>query len=201
MNDYLTSLGVPPKVQRFFAVEEPIFDFGNESEYFSENIHRVPVTNNLWMAGDQFARQVIITFSAVEAIALLTLNQTTYPNFNDLLFIATGARISNAQLNWIRLNLKGREFTLAFGDELIGRITDIKVATAIRNKAVKLTFQEGNVIAWLKEKKTVFEEDKLSLHAFETALGVRTMIRTCKPLNQLTFLDELKYESSRRYHA
>ena len=153
------------------------------------------------MAGNQFARQVIITFSAMEAIALLTLNQATYQNFDDLLFIATGARIGNDQLNWIRLNLKGREFTLAFGSELIGRITDIKVATAIRNKTAKLSFQEGNVIAWLKEKKAVFEEDKLSLYAFENALNVRTKVRTCKPLNQLTFLDELKYESSRRYHA
>lgn len=201
MNDYLTRLGVPPKVQQFFAVEGPVFDFGNDTEYFSESIHRVPATNNLWIAGDQFARQVIITFSAMEAVAFLTLNQTTYPNYNDLLFIATGARISIGQIKWIRLNLKGREFTLAFGNELIGRITDIKVATAIRNKAARLTFQDGNVIAWLKEKKSVFKEDKLSLHTFETALGIRTMIRTCKPLNQLTFLDELKYESSRGYHA
>ena len=197
MNDYLMRLGVPPKIQQFFAVEEPIFDFGNETEKFSDIIHRVPATNNLWMAGNQFARQVIITFSAIEAIAYLTLNQTTYQNFNDLLFIATGARISQGQLNWIRLNLKGREFTLAFGNELIGRITDIKVATAIRNKAVRLTFQEGNVIAWLKEKKSVFKEDKLSLHTFEVAFGIRTMIRTCKPLNQLTFLDELKYDTSK----
>ena len=201
MNDYLTRLGVPPKIQQFFAVGEPIFDFGHETEYFSDTIHRLPATSNLWMAGNQFARQVIITFSAMEAIAFLTLNQFTYQNFNDLLFIATGTRISKGQLNWIRLNLKGREFTMAFGNDLIGRITDIKVATAIRNKAVRLIFQEGNVIAWLKEKKSVFEEDTLSLHAFEATFGIRTMIRTCKPLHQLTFLDELKYESSRRYHA
>jgi hypothetical protein len=201
MNNYLTKLGVPPKIQEFFNVEEPIFDYGNETEYFSETQHRIPATNNLWMAGDQFARQVIITFSAMESIAFLTLNQTSYQNFNDLLFIATGARISNGQLRWIRLNLKGREFTMAFGRELIGRITDIKVATAIRNKQVRLSFQEGNIIAWLKEKKAAFEEDKISLYAFETALGIRTMIRTCKPLNQLTFLDELKYDSSRRHPA
>jgi len=114
-----------------------------------------------------------------------------------LLFIATGSRINSSQLKWIQLNFKGREFTLAFGNELIGRITDIKVATAIRNKSVKLSFQEGNIVAWLKEKKIVFKEDQLSLHAFESAFGVRTLIRTCKPLNQLTFLDELKYDTSR----
>jgi hypothetical protein len=197
MNAYLTKLGVPPRIQQFFALEEPIFDFGNESEYFSETIHRVAVTNNLWMAGDLFARQVIITFSAMEAIALLTLNQAKFSNYKELLFIATGARVRDGQLKWIKKNLQGREFTLAFGNELIGRITDIKVAAAIRDKSVKLSFQEGNVIAWLKEKKIVFEEDKLSLHAFETAFGIRTMIRTCKPLNQLTFLDELKYDTSR----
>lgn len=197
MNDYLTRLGVPPKIQQFFAVEEPIFDFGDEIEYFSETTHRVPATNNLWMAGDLFARQVIITFSAMEAIALLTLKQANYPNYKELLFMATGAKAGDGQLKWIKKNLRGREFSLAFGNELIGRITDIKVAAAIRNKSVKLSFQEGNVVAWLKEKKILFEEDKLSLHAFETAFGVRTMIRTCKPLNQLTFLDELKYDTSR----
>jgi len=197
MNAYLTKLGVPSKIQQFFAVGEPIFDFGNESECFSETTHRVPVTNNLWMAGDVLARQVIITFSAMEAVALLTLNQTNYPNYNELLFIATGARVGNGQLKWIKQNLKGREFTLAFGNELIGRLTDIKVAAAIRSKSVRLAFEDGNVIAWLKEKKIAFQEDKLSLHAFETAFGVRTTIRTCKPLNQLTFLDELKYDTSR----
>src|SRR4051812_42042970 len=102
MNDYLTRLGVPPQIQQFFAVEEPIFDYGNETEHFSEIIHRVPATNNLWMAGNQFARQVIIAFSAMEAIAYLTLHETNYQNFNDLLFIATGSRISKGQLTWIR---------------------------------------------------------------------------------------------------
>ncbi|SEN02381.1 hypothetical protein SAMN05192574_102212 [Mucilaginibacter gossypiicola] len=197
MIDYLTKLGVPPIIQEFFAAEEPFFDFGDQQEHFSEAIHRVPATRNLWTAGNQFARQVIITFSALEAVAFLTLNQANYQNFNELLFIATGARISDRQLKWVRLNLKGREFTLAFGNELIGRITDIKVAATIRNKPVRLYVQAGKVIARLKEQTAVFEEEKLSLYAFETRLGIRTMIRTCKPLNQLTFLDQLKYDSSR----
>jgi hypothetical protein len=197
MNACLTKLGVPPKIQEFFAVEEPLFDFGDETEYFSETQHRIPVTQNLWMAGDQLARHVIVTFSAMEAIAFLTLNRTSYRNFNNLLFIAMGARISQGQLKWIRLNLIHRDFTLAFGNELIGRVTDIKVASAIRNKSTRLTFREGNVIARLKKKEAVFEEDKVSLYAFETSLGIRTMIRTCKPLNQLTFLDQLKYDASR----
>lgn len=197
MNALLTKLGVPPKTQQFFAVEESIFDFGNEIEFFSETTHCVPVTNNMWMAGNLLARQVIITFSAMEAIAMLTLNQANYPNYNQLLFVATGVRVADCQLKWIKQHLKGREITLAFGNDLISRITDIKVAAAIRGKSVKLSFQEGNVIAWLKEKEIVFEADKVSLHAFETTFGIRTMIRTCKPFDHLTFLDKLKYDTSR----
>ena len=197
MNEFLTDLGVPLNVQAFFALEEPVFYFGSDHEYFSAEAHRIPATNNLWLAGNPLARQVIITFSGMEAVAFLTLNQSDYPHFNELLFLALGVRMGSAQFKWIRSNLKGRDFTLAFGNELIGRLTDIKAATAIRNKPVMMRFQEGIVNVRLKEKTISFEEDRLSLSSFEKAFAIRTMIRTCKPLNQLTFLDQLKYESSR----
>jgi len=197
MIDHLTELGVPPNVQVFFALEEPVFNYGDDSEYFTPSTHFVPATKNLWMAGDLLAKQVIITYSAMEAVAFLTLNQSEYQNLNDLLFLAIGVRTSSGQLNWIRSNLRRREITLVFGSDLIGRLTDIKIATAIRNKQIRLNFQNGGVIAWLKEKAISFEEDKLSLSAFEKAFGIRTKIRTCKPLKHFTFLDQLKYDTPR----
>ncbi|UOE52595.1 hypothetical protein MTO98_16075 [Mucilaginibacter sp. SMC90] len=197
MNEYLTKLGVPPKVQAFFALGEPVFYFGDEVEYFSEAVHYIPPTHNLWMAGSFFARQIILTFSAMEAVSFLTLNQADYLDFDDLLFLSFGVRISADQLNWVRSNLRGREFTLAFGNDLMGRLADIKAATAIRNRMVRLSYHEGNVTAWLKEKKICFEGEKLSLSSFEKAFGIRTRIRTCKPPSQLTFLDQLKYDTPR----
>ncbi|QXV63678.1 hypothetical protein INP83_11200 [Mucilaginibacter sp. 21P] len=197
----LLHFGVPPQVLKFFAAEEPIFDFGDDAEYFTADCHRLPVTRNLWTAGDPLARQVVITYSAMEAIAFLTVKRSAYRNHQDLFFIAIGSRLRPEQLQWIRQNLKGRNFTLVFGNDLLGKLTDIKVAAGIRNKMLSICYQAGEVEIRLKARKIIFEAEKLSLHVFEEAFGIRTKVRTCKPACDLTFLNQLKNEKSSSYYA
>lgn len=192
MNAYLTQLGVPPRLQTFFTAEELHFDYGNELEHVSATCHRVPTTSMLWTAGSPLAKEVIITFSVMEAIAFMTINQWAFQQLDNLLFVATGNRIHTGQMKWIRDNLKQRAFTLVFGDDLVGRLTDVKVALAIRNKEVKLEAQHGLILARLKQKAAAFEEDHFSLSVFEKEFGIRTRVRTRKPVHHLTFYDQLK---------
>jgi hypothetical protein len=197
MNAYLTQLGVPPRLQTFFAAEELYFDYGNEREHVSATCHRVPTTSMLWTAGSPLAKEVIITFSVMEAIAFMTINQWAFQQLDNLFFVAIGNRIHTGQMKWIRDNLKKRTFTLVFGDDLLGRLTDVKVALAIRNKEVKLEAQPGLILARLKQKAATFEEGRWSLSAFENEFSIRTKVRTCKPVNQLSFFDQLKHDTSK----
>lgn len=197
MNAYLNQLGVPPKIQAFFAAEELLFEYGNDSEYADPSCHRVPTTNRLWTAGSPLAREVIITYSVLEAIAFLTINQWAFQQLDGLYFMATGNRIGAGQMRWIRDNLKKRAITLVFGNDLIGRLTDVKVALAIRGKDVKLETRHGVIVARLRQKTAQFEEDRFGISAFEKEYGIRTRVRTCKPVNQLTFFDQLKHDTSK----
>ena len=46
-----------------------------------------------------------------------------------------------------------------------------------------------------------FEQDNLSLSAFEKAAGMRTGIRTCKPKEFDTYLDLLRFYAKQRNYA
>ena len=69
MNALLTRLGVPMKIQVFFRVPPDLwFNYDDTEECYSENFHRVPSTQNLWVAGDETASHVVVTHSAMEAM-------------------------------------------------------------------------------------------------------------------------------------
>src|SRR5258708_5494632 len=125
MNALLTRLGVPPEIQAFFnASAELSFNYGDTDEYYGDGVHKVPTTQNLWVAGNETASNVIITYSAMEAIAFITINRQHYPKLEQLTFIAIGNKLQPEQVNWIVQNFRKRRFTLVFGKDLIGHITD-----------------------------------------------------------------------------
>src|ERR1700749_228770 len=103
---FLERLGVHPDVRSFFqpcvseSKDEIFFSHG---EHAGEHFHRVPVTEDTWTAGDiSLAAQIIVTGSAMDAIAWLHFHHHYYP-LKNLFFIATGAVPSKTQFeNFIR---------------------------------------------------------------------------------------------------
>jgi len=100
MHPYLTRLGVSAGVQEFF---EPFyrtdesgdlcFWYGQEAEHFGFGFHRVPVSADLWLAGNRnFSqiREVIISGSALDAVSWLNKKAIFLSHAENLLFIATG---------------------------------------------------------------------------------------------------------------
>lgn len=198
MNTYLTRLGVSPEIQAFFnAGAELIFHYGDMEEYYDKDIHKVPTTQNLWMAGSETAGQVIVTYSAMEAIAFITIHRQHYPNLAGLAFIAIGNRLKAAQIEWIRKHFRGRRVTLVFGNAPLGQITAIKFAAGIKNRPVRIFHISGQIIIHQQEKRHVFKQEQLSLHAFRQAFGFRSCIRTRQPLLALTFLEQLENDADR----
>jgi len=196
MNALLTGLGVPSEVQQFFNADELIFNYGGHFEQFEPGCHRVPTTAHLWFAGNLFSREVVITHSAMEAICYLTVNRHKYAHFHALSFVALGNLPNTGQLKWIRQNLKHRKFTLAFGNDLLGRIADIRVATGLQGLTVNFDYTAPRLGITCRRVLYHFEADQLTLHNFELAAGIRSRCRTVKPVNFISFLDQLKYDAN-----
>lgn len=198
MNPLLTWLGVPPEIQAFFgAADELLFNYGDMYEHYGDGFHKIPTTQNLWLAGSAVASNVIITYSAMEAIAFITLNRHRYPRLEQLAFIAIGNRLFTEQANWIRQNFLKRKFTLVLGKDLLGHITAIKLASGIKNITIRVFHDGSNIQIYRGKELHIFHNEQLSLHSFQEAFGIRPRFRTAKPVQSLTFLEQLKHDAER----
>lgn len=192
MHPYLTRLGVPKNVQLFL---EPyytcdgsgnlVFTYGYEFEHFGWAWHRVPAAMYPWTAGNAFAHQLVVATSAMECVAFLTFNAHRFPDLN-LQLLALGLFPDLSRLVEF---IRGRKVALVFGRDALGRLLDIKVAAAIRDYQVQLTYAGEDQFTI---NGYAFTETTLSLNAFEKASGFRAGIRTYKAKGFTTFLDQLK---------
>jgi hypothetical protein len=198
MNAVLTGLGIPLEIQAFFnATADLIFDYGDQYERYDDGFHIVPSTKNLWFAGTQNATHVIITYSVMEAMAFITLNRHRFPRLEQLAFVVIGNRMHIEQGDWIRQSFPGRKIILVFGEDLVGHLTDIKLAAAIKNIAIRVLYKHGEIHIYRNNCLKVFDQYQISLHAFQEAFAIRPRFRTGKPVNSLTFLDQLKNDTER----
>jgi len=198
MNRLLTGLGIPLEVQTFFNITADLtFNYGNQVERYEAGCHIVPSTQNLWFAGTCNATHLIITYSVMEAMAFITFNRHRYPRMEQLAFIAIGNRLQSAQGDWIRQSFPGRKVILVFGKDLVGHITDIRLAAAIKNIPIRILYKGEEIHIYRDRCLQVFDQEQLSLHAFQEAFGIRPRFRTGKPVRFLTFLDQLEHDAER----
>jgi hypothetical protein len=194
----LTKLGISPEIQAFFNPPDTLFfNYGDQQEHYGESFHTVPSTQNLWVAGTQQATHIIITYSVMEAMSFISLNRHQYPKMEQLAFIAIGNRLYARQADWISQHFQGRKFTLVFGKDLLGHITDIKLTAGIKNIAIKIFHSRNEVMIYRDNMLHVFNNEQISLHAFQEAFSIRPRFRTSKPVHSLTFLDQLKNDAER----
>jgi hypothetical protein len=196
MSDELTLLGIPSTLQMLFDLRRAVFSYGDSEETFCLSAHFVPSSRNIWIAGNESAREVLIGRSAMEIIAFLSLNLQRYPQPEKLCLIALGNRPGIGQLNWIRKHFKRRKFTLLFEDDLTGRATDIVVAAGLRMQSIYSVWSVRGIIVSCNNRSIRFRPEKLSLNNFELAFSIRTGVRTRKAKKYITFLNQLKYANS-----
>lgn len=203
MHPYFTRLRVRSEVQRFFRpfydvddIGNLLFAYGEDWEHFGFAFHKVPVTDSLWLAGNVHFPQVhlvILSASALDAVAWLNKKLPRFPQIENVLFVSLGAGISDKQVLWIREHLAGKRYRLLFGNDLLGRMADLKLAAAIRGWPISLYLAEkGQVIIDFRSRHFSFSQENFSLFAFEKMAGVRFGVRTDKPKSFNTFFDELR---------
>ncbi|QKJ28362.1 hypothetical protein HQ865_00825 [Mucilaginibacter mali] len=206
MHPYLTRLGIRPEVQLFFrpfyssdALGNLVFAYGAEAEHFGFAFHKVPVTDTFWLACNlQFSqvRLVILSASALDAVSWLNKKLPAFPQTENLLFLALGAGVSDAQVLWIRAHLPGKTFRLLFGRDLLGRMADLKLAAGIKGWPLSVYSGEGEqVVISFRQRHFSFSQEQFSLAAFERAAGVRFGVAADKPKVYNTFFDELKADA------
>lgn len=196
MNALLNKLGVPSEIQAFFNAGDLVFNYGDDMECFGSGFHRVPTTSHLFIAGGEVSKELILTSSVMEAIAYLTLNAHHYSNLGHLSVIAMGNLPHRGQLARMGQGWQKRKITMVFGKDMLGRLTDIRVATGIRNKEVRFTLRNEMIDIEYNFVHYRFAPDKLSLSKFEKAAALRSGIRTAKPKQFDTYLNQLIYDAT-----
>jgi hypothetical protein len=202
MHPYLKRLHVRPEVQEFFApfynsdaAGNMVFAYGIECEAYGLAFHRLPAANALWMAGQQnfhLVTQVFICASAMEAISLLHYKFAAFPNLDSLLFLAVGSRINPAQIEWLNASLAEKKYTLAYGNDFLGKVLSLKIAAGIRKVPVAVYEQEGICTVCFRNKNYHIPTAEFSLNKVEKLTGYRFGIRTLKPKGCDTFFEQLK---------
>ena len=203
MHPYLTRLGVRVEVQQYF---EPFyvsdeagnlcFWYGEVYEHFGFGFHRVPLSSDLWLAGNlnfSQVRQVIVSGCALDAVSWLNKKAVYLSHTENLLFIATGAGLQTEHICWINEHLDGKAFCLIYGNGLLGSLASVKLAAGLRRMPLKI-FIDGaeRISVSFRSRNFSFSQDNFSLHAFEKAAKFRFGIRCDQPKDQPAFFDELK---------
>lgn len=196
MNTLLSKLGVPPEVQAFFHIDVDAlyFWYGDAFEHFGDDFHLIPTTTGIWMAGSDSSREVIVTTAAMEAVAFLAVNMHRYRDMNLLTFLALGNLPCPVHFKWMLDKFPNRKFTLVFADDLLGRLFDVRVGAALHKKQTRFVLADNLVHITCEGVQYDLEAETLSLNAFEKASRLRTGVRTFKPKEFNTFLDQLKNE-------
>jgi hypothetical protein len=206
MHPYLTRLGVREMVQQFFApfftsdeTGNLCFWYGEVCEHFGFGFHRVPLSANLWLAGNlnfSQVRQVIISGSALDAVSWLNKKAIYLSHTENLLFISTGAGLQTEHIRWINERLRGKVFCLIYGNDLLGRLASVKMAAGLRRLPMEV-YAEGTdeISVSFRSRNFSFSQDNFSLHAFEKAAKFRFGIRCDQPTDHLTFFDGLKADA------
>jgi hypothetical protein len=206
MHPYLTRLGVRPEVQAYFRpcyrtsdLGNLLFPYGDEGEHFGFAFHRVPVTDDCWLAGSIHfpqVRMVILSTSALDAVSWLNKKYNAFTATENLLFVALGGGISDAQLHWIRDKFSRKKCHLIFSNDLLGRLADLKVAAALHGWPLSLYADpEEKVTINFRTANFCFSQETLSLSAFERAAGIRFGVSTSKPRKYNSFFEELQAEA------
>jgi hypothetical protein len=196
--NYLERLDIHPKVRSFFQPflhkitnKEITINYHDSIEHITADFHRIPITENHWTAGNiAIASQLIISSSAMDAIAWLHQNHNRYPDLNDLCFISLGALPTTTHAVTIQQHALRKKIHFLFSNDPTGALCDLKLASYIRDQPLKITQQNHQYQIQFRHKTYVLHH--LSLNALEKHSRHNFHIRTHKPKQYGTYYQQLK---------
>lgn len=198
MNACLTRLGIRPEIQEwlepYYHTDEngnPCFSYGGGTETYGLAFHRVPLSGGLWKTDQPLTRQVIICSSAMEAISWLNCNLSSFQDIGQTMLAAMGSKLAPAQF----AALPKAKYQLVFGNDLLGRICDLKAAAWFKGYPIAISMYAGTVRVSFRHKSYAIPCEMFSLHAFERISGFRFNIKTPKPREHSSWLSQLQAQN------
>ncbi|WP_454802973.1 hypothetical protein [Mucilaginibacter phyllosphaerae] len=199
--NYLERLDLHPTVRSFFQPflnkitnEEVIINYYDSIEHATADFHRIPITENHWIAGNMaIASQLIISSSAMDAIAWLHQNHNRYPDLNDLAFISVGAYPTTTHTAIIQQYAPNKKLHFVFSNDPTGALCDLKLASWVHGIPIKISYQDHQYHIGFQHQ--TFMLSYLSLSALEKQSRHHFHIRTHKPKSNGTY-----YQQLRRHH-
>lgn len=192
MEDVVKKLGLSSGDLAFFRLKDFNFDYGGDQEIFKNDFHYVPTTTNVWLAGNYYSSDVVVANSAMEVLSWYIFNKNKFRDPSSLALISLGNLPSDEQICWLRREFRGRKLSLLFGNDLLGAMTDIKVALSIIGKKPALHWQKDKIEILVEGSSILLTPAHCSLNRFEKISGIRTGIATLKPKQHTSFLNKLK---------
>lgn len=203
MHPYLDRLGVLSEVQEFFApfyhADEAgnlCFSYSEGFEHYGLGFHKVPLSSGFWLAGNLCFAQVgtlIICASAMEALAWLELNWHRIADSFSLLFFSAGPSFSSEHICWLRRHFSGKRIVVGFGNDLLGRLSAVKLAAGICGLNLQIAYLAEEKIQILFRGQTyLFSPENLSLNSLEKMSGFRFRVIISHPKNHNSFFEQLK---------
>ena len=133
------------------------------------------------------ATEIFVASSSQDANAWLQLNRFRYRT--PIFFLITGHVPEPFHAEIIRPYAPQRKIHFIFSKDDTGALCDLKLASYIRNKPLKISYYENRYHIHFENKNYPF--DRLSLNALEKASGYNFCIRTHKPKKANTYYEQL----------
>jgi hypothetical protein len=201
MSFLLAKIGIPLDLQHHLAgsLSEDNgslhFNYGDTNEVFSERCHQIPSTSCIWVAGspwDGITKTVIVSHSAIECIASLTLNRHRLGRLEDVSLVATGLKPSFSHAKIINSFFPNSKIVMVFGKDLFGSLADITIATGIlRIPVIFAMEQSGAIVINYRTQQYSMPYHKVSLSNFERTVKRRLDTRTFKAKTTDSFIELL----------
>lgn len=200
-------LGLRPEVTDFFSPflqsthDRLSFTYGNAAkEYWSPELHRIPVTEEVWLAGATYPdliTDLYIGYSAADLLCFTSQrSQGLLRHPEQQAFAALGLLPTVPQVSYLKALFPFARWHLLFGPDLLGKIADASIAAWIKTNRVSFRLTGNRIAARYRDKLFHFEPHNFSLHRFEVSTGMRSGIRTHKPpRGYLSFIDLQKMNS------
>lgn len=202
MHPFLDRLGIRSEVQAFFApfyypddAGNLCFSYGEGFEHYGLGFHKAPLSSGCWLAGNLCFAQVgtlVICSSAMEALAWQELNWHRFTDRFSLLFFSAGASLSDEQIYWLRQQFSGKRIVIALGNDLLGRLSAVKLAAGICGLKLQICYlAEEKVQILFRGQSYLLGPENLSLNALEKLSGFRFRVIISHPKNHNSFFEQL----------
>lgn len=155
-------------------------------EYLSVDGSLVPSTSGLWTSGaeNRFqVRDLYLFSSALEAISFFHFYKEKLRFPGQVGIVSLGLLPSFSQFHALRKVYANAKFHFVFAADLLGRVLDCRASLWTKQKSAGFLLARNSElvsVAW-RGREFLVDTSKLSLHAFEKLLKLRSGVRTHKP--------------------